>query len=60
MHDPFGKNEIENLIFDSLSRMGVTIITDSKDHIIAVSDHYTKILNLKRKDILGRHVSDVF
>ena len=59
MHDPFGKNEIENLIFDSLSRMGVTIITDSKDHIIAVSDHYTKILNLKRKDILGRHVSDV-
>jgi len=59
MQDPVDNSEVKNLIFDSLSRMGVTIITDSKDHIVAVSDHYTKILNRKRKDIIGRHVSEV-
>ena len=59
MNDYSGNHEIVNLIFDSLSRMGVTIVTDSNDCIVAISDHYSRILNLRRKDILGRNVKDI-
>jgi transcriptional regulator with PAS, ATPase and Fis domain len=52
-------HEITSLIFDSLSRMAVTIVTDSEDRIIAVSDHYAKILNRKKKDIIGQPVSKI-
>jgi hypothetical protein len=53
MHGHFEGHEITGLIFDSLSRTGVTIVTDSEDRIVAISDHYVKILNRKKKDIIG-------
>ncbi len=59
MIDPFKSLEITGLIFDSLSRMAVTIVTDSEDRIIAISDHYAKILNRKEKDIIGKPVSQI-
>ncbi len=39
--------------------MAVTIVTDSEDRIIAISDHYAKILNRKEKDIIGQPVSRI-
>ncbi len=57
MQDYSGHHEIVNLIFESVSRTGVTIVTDSNDCIVAISDNYIKILNRKRKDVIGRHVS---
>jgi len=55
----FEGHEITDLIFDSLSRMAVTIVTDSEDRITAISDHYAKILNRKKKDIIGQPVSKI-
>jgi transcriptional regulator with PAS, ATPase and Fis domain len=57
MNEPFKSHELTNLIFNSLSRRGVTIVTDSEDRIIAINDIYTKILNRKKKDIIGQPVS---
>ena len=59
MHDPFKSNEITRLIFDSLSRMAVTVVTDTDDRIVAISDHYVKILKRNREDILGQPVSKI-
>ena len=59
MHRSFESREITGLIFDSLSRTGVTIVTDSEDRIIAISDHYAKILNRKKKDIIGQPISKI-
>lgn len=59
MYDPFKSHEITSLIFDSLSKVGVTIITDSEDRIIAISDYYAKILNREKKDIIGQPVSKI-
>jgi len=56
MYGHFESHEITGLIFDSLSRTGVTIVTDSEDRIVAISDHYVKILNRKKKDIIGQPV----
>ncbi len=52
----FEDHEITSLIFDSLSRTAITIVTDSEDRIIAISDHYAKILNRKKKDIIGQAI----
>jgi hypothetical protein len=52
MRGHFESHEITSLTFDSLSRTAVTLVTDSEDRIIALSDHYAKILNRKKKDII--------
>jgi transcriptional regulator with PAS, ATPase and Fis domain len=59
MHDPFKSHEITRLIFDSLSRMAVTVITDADDRIVAISDHYVKILKRNRENIIGQPVSKI-
>ena len=59
MHDPFKSLEITRLIFDSLSRMAVTVVTDADDRIVAISDHYVKILKRKREDIIGQPVTKI-
>jgi len=48
--------EIASMIFDSLSNSGITIVTDSEDRIISISDHYVKLLKRKRDDIIGQPV----
>jgi transcriptional regulator with PAS, ATPase and Fis domain len=59
MYDPIKSHEITSLIFDNLSKTGVTVVTDSEDRIIAISDHYVKILNREKKDIIGHPVSKI-
>ncbi len=52
-------HELTGLIFDSLSRTGIAIVTDSEDRIVALSDHYVRVLNRKKKDIIGQPVSRI-
>jgi len=59
MVNTFKSNEITRLIFDSLSRTAVTIVTDTDDRIVAISDHYVKILGRNREDIIGQPVSKI-
>ena len=59
MHGHLESHELTSLIFDSLSRTGIAIITDSEDRIVALSDHYVRILNRKKKDIIGQPVSRI-
>lgn len=47
------------MIFDSLSNSGITIVTDSEDRIISISDHYVKLLKRKRDDIIGQPVINI-
>ncbi len=47
------------MIFDSLSSTGVTIVTDSEDRVVSVSDHYTKILKHKKSNIIGQPVLNI-
>jgi transcriptional regulator with PAS, ATPase and Fis domain len=59
MNDPLKSHEITRLIFDSLSRMAVTVVTDADDRIVAISDHYVRILKRNREDIVGQPVSKI-
>ncbi|MFB3925026.1 MAG: PAS domain S-box protein [Syntrophales bacterium] len=59
MVNTFKSNEITRLIFDSLSRTAVTIVTDTDDRIVAISDHYVKILGRNKEDIIGQPVSKI-
>ncbi len=59
MNDSLKSHEITRLIFDSLSRMAVTVVTDADDRIVAISDHYVKILKRSREDIIGQPVSKI-
>jgi sugar lactone lactonase YvrE len=49
MGDHFDNHEINSLILDSLSKTGITIVTDSEDRIVSLSDHYVRILNRKQE-----------
>jgi sensor histidine kinase regulating citrate/malate metabolism len=59
MNKTLQSDEIPGLIFDSLWRMTVAVVTDSEDRIVAISDHYAKILNLQKKDIIGQPVTEI-
>ncbi len=51
--------DIAGMIFDSLSRMGVTIVTNERDRIVAISDHYVKILNRTKEEIIDQPISRI-
>jgi hypothetical protein len=59
MNKTLKSDEIPRLIFDSLLRMTIAVVTDSEDRIVVTSDHYTKILNLEKKDIIGQPVTKI-
>jgi len=56
MSKSLNHQEIASMIFDSLSSSGITIVTDSEDRVVSLSDHYVKILKQKKKDIIGQPV----
>lgn len=59
MKETLTSNEIHDLIFDSLFKMTVAIVTDAQDRIAAVNDHYAKILNREAKEIIGCPVVEI-
>jgi transcriptional regulator with PAS, ATPase and Fis domain len=59
MGEHFDIREISSLILDSLSKTGITIVTDSEDRIVSLSSHYVRVLNREKEDIIGQHVSKI-
>lgn len=53
MDGQLGSSEITNLIFDSLSRTGVTIVTDSEACIILFWKYYANKLDTLNKGALN-------
>lgn len=59
MNQSLSNQEIASMIFDSLSNSGITIVTDSEDRVVSISDHYIKLLKRRKEDVIGRPVIDV-